>query len=303
MAVGTTIDVVMPQMGESVTEGTILEWHKQEGDEISTDKVDAEVPAPSPGRIVRIHAREGDTVAVGAVLAELQTNGAVPTTAREGVSDEGDPVPGTELAEEAAAEEAEQVERTEAPSSSPGNGGDPAATAPPAAAPSPETVDIVMPQMGESVTEGTILEWHKQEGDEVAADETIVEISTDKVDAEVPAPVGGTLAEVLVGPGDTVQVGQVIARLAPSGAEVASAPEPDGDAAAPSAAQPAQTVDGEPSTGARASPVARRVAAALGVDLDAVEGSGPRGRISKADVLAAADGGRAAPAAPEHEPA
>jgi pyruvate/2-oxoglutarate dehydrogenase complex dihydrolipoamide acyltransferase (E2) component len=94
MAVGTTIEVVMPQMGESVTEGTILEWRKREGDEvaadetiveISTDKVDAEVPAPAPGRVLRIHAQEGDTVAVGAVLAEIQTNGAVPQTAREGV--------------------------------------------------------------------------------------------------------------------------------------------------------------------------------------------------------------------------
>src|SRR5436190_22917630 len=102
MAVGTTIEVVMPQMGESVTEGTILEWRKQEGDEvaadetiveISTDKVDAEVPAPAPGRIVKIHARDGDTVAVGSVLAQLQPNGAEPATAPEPDSDAADPVP------------------------------------------------------------------------------------------------------------------------------------------------------------------------------------------------------------------
>src|SRR5215218_7394410 len=144
MAVRTTIEVVMPQMGESVTEGTILEWRKPEGDEVaadetivevSTDKVDAEVPAPQPGRIVRIHAQEGDTVAVGTVLAEIQTNGAVPPTAREGVSDEGDPIPDTPLAEAAATEEADQVERTEEPSSAPGNGGDPATSPTAAAAP------------------------------------------------------------------------------------------------------------------------------------------------------------------------
>jgi 2-oxoglutarate dehydrogenase E1 component len=311
MAVGTTIEVVMPQMGESVTEGTILEWRKREGDEVaadetivevSTDKVDAEVPAPAPGRVLRIHAQEGDTVAVGAVLAEIQTNGAVPQTAREGVSDEGDPMPGTALAEEAAAEEAEQVEHTEQPPSAPGNGGDPATSRAATAAPAGRTVDIEMPHMGESVTEGTILEWRKGVGEEVAADETIVEISTDKVDAEVPAPVSGTLAEVLVDVGDTVQVGQVIARVAPS-AELADAREGPVDAA-PTAAEPAPPpADGEPSTGARASPVARRAAAALGVDLDAIEGSGPRGRISKADVLAAADDGRAAPAARETAPA
>src|SRR5688572_22040815 len=107
MAVRTTIEVVMPQMGDSVTEGTILEWHKQEGDqvaadetivEVSTDKVDAEVPAPQAGRIVRIHAQEGDTVPVGAVLAEIQTNGEAPPTTEAAASDEGDSVPGTAAA-------------------------------------------------------------------------------------------------------------------------------------------------------------------------------------------------------------
>src|SRR6185436_18322619 len=111
MAVNTTIEVVMPQMGDSVTEGTILEWHKREGDEvaadetiveISTDKVDAEVPAPQGGRIVKIHAQEGDTVAVGAVLAEIATNGGAPATAEHAVSDEGDPLRGTPAAEAAA---------------------------------------------------------------------------------------------------------------------------------------------------------------------------------------------------------
>src|ERR687887_639700 len=179
MAVNTTVQVTMPQMGDSVSEGTVLEWHKHEGDhvsedetlvEISTDKVDAEVPAPTAGTLVKIHAAEGDTVGVGSILAEIAPgNGTAPS-----------PPP--------AAEEA-----------------------------SGETVEIVMPAMGESVTEGTILEWAKQPGDEVAADETIVEISTDKVDAEVPAPASGTIAEILAQAGDTVHVGQVLARMTTTG--------------------------------------------------------------------------------------
>src|SRR3954447_7631469 len=160
MAVGTTIEVTMPQMGESVTEGTILEWRKQVGDavavdetlvEVSTDKVDAEVPAPVAGTIAKILVEEGDTVEVGQVLAEISTKGAggelpAPATAQGGdTSSEGDPLPGTEQAAEAAEAEAEQVD-------SQGNG---SATA-------PKTLDIVTPQAGESVSEGTILEWHKQ---------------------------------------------------------------------------------------------------------------------------------------------
>src|SRR5438552_11968753 len=164
MAVNTTVQVTMPQMGDSVTEGTVLEWHKQEGDavdadetivEISTDKVDAEVPAPAAGTITKIHAAEGDTVAVGAVLAEITTNGAAPPTAEATVSDEGDAPAGTPAAEAAADEEADQVD-------SQGNG---AGGAPTAAA--EKTIDIVAPAAGESVAEGTILEWHKQPGDAV----------------------------------------------------------------------------------------------------------------------------------------
>src|ERR1700704_1295710 len=119
MAVKTTVQVVMPQMGDAVTEGTVLEWHKQEGEdvaadetmvEISTDKVDAEVPAPAAGTITKILAAEGDTVAVGEVLAEIATNGAAPATAEAAVSDEGDPVAGPPAAEAAADEEADQVD-------------------------------------------------------------------------------------------------------------------------------------------------------------------------------------------------
>ena len=173
MAVNTTVEVVMPPMGDSVSEGSILEWHKQEGDEvsedetlveISTDKVDAEVPSPVSGTVVKIHAAEGDTVGVGSVLAEIAP-GQRRRARRRGRG--------------RAADEAD---------------GGAAGT----------VIEIEMPAMGESVSEGTILEWAKQPGDSVAEDETIVEISTDKVDAEVPAPAAGTMTEMLADAGDTV---------------------------------------------------------------------------------------------------
>jgi 2-oxoglutarate decarboxylase len=296
MAVGTTIEVVMPQMGESVSEGTVLTWHKGEGDpveaeetlvEISTDKVDAEVPAPAAGTVAKIHVQEGDTVTVGQVLAEITTNGTgdVPVTQQmtEVQSEGGDPVPGTPAQAEAAREEA-------------GQGGNGSATAPPdgkSSAPS-TVVDIVTPPGGESVTEGTILEWHRQPGDAVAVDETVVEISTDKVDVELPAPAAGTLTEILADAGETVTVGQVIGRIA-----VTDGAAPSAEPSAPSAPAEATTPPAD-DDGAKASPVARRAAEAHGVDLNAVSGSGPGGRISKADVLeaAAGNGGRGATATP-----
>src|SRR3954453_22798021 len=189
MAVDTTVEVVMPAMGDSVSEGTILEWHKQEGDhisedetlvEISTDKVDAEVPAPASGTIVKVHAAEGDTVNVGAVLAEISTNGGTPA--------------------EAPADAAEEE-------------------------PEGEAVEITMPAMGEPVSEGGIPEWAKQPGYPWEADETIVEISTDKVDAEVPAPASGVMEEILAEPGDTVTVGQLIARMTSGGEAAGRAPQ------------------------------------------------------------------------------
>ena len=150
----------MPAMGDSVSEGTILEWHKQEGDqvsqdetlvEISTDKVDAEVPAPATGTVVKIHAAEGDTVTSARVLAEIARRTAAAPADGAGSARRREPRP-------------PRTRRRRRPSRSP------------------------CPPMGESVSEGVILEWAKQPGDAVEADETIVEISTDKVDAEVPAP-------------------------------------------------------------------------------------------------------------------
>src|SRR5687767_11324645 len=175
MATGTTIQVTLPAMGESVTEGTVLEWHKAEGDpiaadetlvEISTDKVDAEVPAPAAGTVAKIHFAEGDTVEVGAVLAEIATeNGASAPAADAPEAPEADGPPASEDG-----------------SSSDGAG---------------EIIDIITPGAGESVTEGTVLEWLKQVGDSVDADESVVEISTDKVDMELPAPASGTITEIL----------------------------------------------------------------------------------------------------------
>src|SRR5437763_10167103 len=208
MAVDTTTQVTMPAMGESVTEGTVLEWHKQEGDavdvddvlvEISTDKVDAEVPSPAAGVLLKIHAPEGETVNVGALLAEIAPNGAA---AGNGAS---------------------------AP---------PAAEAPEASAPAEaEIVDITTPAGGESVTEGTILEWAVKVGDQVSDGDTVVEISTDKVDMELPAPAAGTITEILAEEGETVTVGQVIARMALGAG--ASAPPAAVDAAPEAAAPPA----------------------------------------------------------------
>ena len=157
-----------------------------------------------------------------------------------------------------------------------------------------------MPAMGESVSEGTILEWAKQPGDAVAEDETIVEISTDKVDAEVPAPASGTLTEVLADAGDTVTVGQVIARMTSGQQQRRQAPPSPPEARSrPRPVPPATPRRSSTPDGLKVTPVAARVAAAHGVDLGKVTGTGPDGRIGKADVLAFQENGAsAAPAKP-----
>ncbi len=157
-----------------------------------------------------------------------------------------------------------------------------------------QTIDVVTPAAGESVTEGTILEWRVKVGDAIKLDDTIVEISTDKVDVELPSPASGTVSEILVQEGDTVTVGQVIARIAVGGdGKGASPPATDGDGSAGNG-HPPSTANGAPSSNAPATPVAARAAAVEGVDLATVSGSGPAGRIVKADVLDAAAGNGAA---------
>jgi 2-oxoglutarate dehydrogenase E1 component len=321
MPARTTVQITMPQMGESVTEGTVLDWLKQVGDEVerdealvevSTDKVDTEVPAPAAGTLTAIEVEPDQTVPVGTVLGTIETggdgaaasggNGGAPASsqgnggqarAEPAEAAPGEPdVAGREPGEAEGAEvEAREIGGAEAP---PAEAEAPGPEAADADAAEGELVDVEMPQMGESVTEGTVLEWLKQVGEEVERDEGLVEVSTDKVDTEVPAPAAGTVAEILVEPDETVPVGAALCRIA-----VRTGAEPSGDGGpTPAALEPkAQDAVDQPTTvmpaaattdeDANATPVARRIAAAHGLDLAAVAGTGPRGRVTKEDVLAA----------------
>jgi 2-oxoglutarate dehydrogenase E1 component len=279
--------VVLPSLGESVTEATVVEWLKQPGDavaldeeivEVTSDKADLRIPSPSAGVIARIVAQPGQTLEIGQLLCELSPNGAVATT-------NGSP-PMTDTA--TPAESAATA---------------PAVPEPPDEAPSiPDVGDapivaVTLPSLGESVTEATIVEWLKAPGDPVGLDEEIVEITSDKADLRVPSPAAGVLTEIVANPGDTIEVGQLLARLA-AGATAAAT-----STAAPVAESAATSVMvGAPDAatgGGLASPLARRTAGELGVDLDAVTGSGPHGRIEAADVTAASNGSAAAAGAAE----
>ena len=318
------VTVTMPQLGESVTEGTITRWLKAVGDtvaadepllEVSTDKVDTEIPAPASGVLLSIDATEDDTVEVGGVLAvigEPDDAAAVPSSEP---SEPSEPVVADTPAEPAAPAEA-------APS-------EPATPGPaiPEPVSSGSEVSVVLPALGESVTEGVITRWLKSVGDAVDADEPLVEISTDKVDTEIPAPVSGTLAAIAADTDATVEVGAEIARIsigastpAPTAAPAPAAPAaPEASTPAPSAAEPGTPRAGSSdlNAGAYVTPLVRRLAAQHDIDLSTVTGSGVGGRIRKADVLAAVEarGGTtaqpaqpslqqpAAPAAPAATPA
>ncbi|HLB22182.1 MAG TPA: multifunctional oxoglutarate decarboxylase/oxoglutarate dehydrogenase thiamine pyrophosphate-binding subunit/dihydrolipoyllysine-residue succinyltransferase subunit, partial [Solirubrobacteraceae bacterium] len=317
MATGTTaeqmIDVVTPAAGESVTEGTILEWHVKVGEsieldativEISTDKVDVELPAPASGVVTELLVAEGDTVTVGQVIARIAVGADAPASASEG---NGSGSPTTESATEPEAEASDTADDGGGASDTAnGSGAGNATTAEAGASATPsasdggaasgQLVDVVTPAAGESVTEGTILEWRVKPGEFIKADATIVEISTDKVDVELPAPASGEVAELLVQEGDTVTVGQVIARIAVGAADDRAASPTAGGGGSANAPP---TEGGAPGPGAlpegtKVSPVAARAAAAEGVDLSGVSGSGPAGRIVKSDVLTAAGGNGAA---------
>jgi 2-oxoglutarate decarboxylase len=293
-----TIDVVTPAAGESVTEGTILEWRVKVGDqikvddtivEISTDKVDVELPSPASGTVSEILVEEGETVTVGQVIARISVNGAAPVVeTAEPAAETAEPdAEAVESTPEAAAETV--AESTPEPAAEPPHATNGSAT---------QIVDVLTPAAGESVTEGTILEWRVKVGDQIKVDDTIVEISTDKVDLELPSPASGTVSEILMQEGDTVTVGQVIARISVNDAAPTTSPQPT--TSQPAAAQPAATQT-QPADGAtvvpdgtKVSPVAARAAAVEGVDLGAVSGSGPAGRITKSDVLSAAAGNGAA---------
>ncbi|MEA2404225.1 MAG: hypothetical protein QOE08_872, partial [Thermoleophilaceae bacterium] len=313
MATGTTVQITMPEMGESVTEGTILDWLKQVGDEVeldegivevSTDKVDTEVPSPATGILTEILVQPDETVPVGTVLGVISLNGGTPSGGGDGI-DHSAPGSGTaddnfasdesavEEAVHGAAAEEEGQEAKEAAEN--GSSGAPA----PAGA---EIVDITVPSMGESVSEGTVLEWLKKVGDRVEVEEGIVEISTDKVDAELPSPVAGTLVEILAEPDAIVATGSVVARIAVGDAAAAKPSAPAGQAAP--AADKGTTPQAATGNGdANATPVASRMASAHGIDVSQVPGSGPRGRVTKEDVLAAVEGnGSPAPAKPKPAP-
>ncbi len=246
-------DIIVPVLGESVTEATVGGWMVKAGDSVSkddvlveleTDKVAVEVRAEADGVITAIVAEEGDTVEMGAKLAEMGGAGAA----------------------------AAEAPAAEAPA--------PAAQgAAPAAAPSGAVTDATVPQMGESVTEGTIGSWLVGVGDTVEVDQALVEIETDKVAVEVPSPVAGTVTELLVGEGDSVAPGDAVARIS----EGAGAAAP---ASAPAAASPDTA---SASTGGIAMPSAARIIEENNLDAGAIAGTGKDARITKADAKAAAD--------------
>lgn len=330
--------VQMPALGESVTEGTVTRWLKKEGDqvvedepllEVSTDKVDTEVPAPYSGVLEKILVGEDETVAVGAPLAIIGDGAAAgePVAAPSSAVDvfmtppQSVPAAGDVRGAEAAA-----APGVEAPVAAVSSAAAPApvaavpvVAAAPAVAAAPQAAsgtEVTMPAMGESVTEGTITRWLKQVGDEIAEDEPIVEIATDKVDAEVPSPVAGTLLQILAEEDATVEVGMPIAVVgamqdAPAPiADVAAAPAPE-VAPTPTAVvtpeppavpePPAAVAEAPSRSGGYITPVVRKLAADHGVDLAAVVGTGVGGRIRREDVLAAADRIRST-AAPEPTP-
>ena len=283
------VDIVMPKMGESLQEGTIIKWTKKVGDkverdetilEISTDKVDTEVPSPVAGIVKSLLFSENETVTVGTKIAEIETDAdaatqpATPTTVEQTK---------VEYAPPTAEQKTETVELTD------------------------NFVDVVMPKMGESLQEGTIIKWTKKVGDKVERDETILEISTDKVDTEVPSPVEGILAEILAEKNQTVEVGKVIARISTGGdakvvspsrqatpaaqePKITEAPQTKEPVIAPVQANVVGTTFEIPAREGDKffSPLVREIATQNKVSLEelrTISGTGSDGRVSKEDIL------------------
>ncbi|CAM5745378.1 hypothetical protein SAFG77S_12708 [Streptomyces afghaniensis] len=335
------VSVTLPALGESVTEGTVTRWLKAEGErveadepllEVSTDKVDTEIPSPASGVLSSIKVAEDETVEVGAELALIDDGSGAPAAA---------PAPQAEQVAEPAPEPAPAAPSTEQAAPAPAPTADAAA-----GGGSAEGTDVVLPALGESVTEGTVTRWLKSVGDSVEADEPLLEVSTDKVDTEIPAPTSGTLLEIVVGEDETAEVGAKLAVIGVAGAAPAAAPAQEAPAApaqpeptpapapapaqpapapqAPSAPAPQQQVTPAPEPapvapapapapaqapaapaaakpaddGAYVTPLVRKLAAENGVDLSTVKGTGVGGRIRKQDVMAAAEAAKAAAAAP-----
>ena len=288
--------VEMPELGESVTEGTITQWLKSVGDtvevdepllEVSTDKVDTEIPSPVAGTIIEIKADEDDTIEVGEVIARI----------------------GDENATASSSNSKSENEDKEEKNDDSSNGG------------SGEAADVEMPELGESVTEGTITQWLKSVGDTVEVDEPLLEVSTDKVDTEIPSPVAGTLVEILADEDDTIEVGEVIARIGDENATASSSnsksenedkeekkeepkteekeekkPEPKAEEKKETKQDSSLNASAKVNNGDNVpyvTPLVRKLADKHGVDLNNVEGTGVGGRIRKQDVLAAAGEGEA----------
>ncbi|MFE7342488.1 2-oxoglutarate dehydrogenase, E2 component, dihydrolipoamide succinyltransferase [Streptomyces griseus] len=329
-----SVSVTLPALGESVTEGTVTRWLKAEGErveadepllEVSTDKVDTEIPAPASGVLASIKVAEDETVEVGAELAVIDDGSGAPAEAAAPAAE----APAAPAEAPAPAAEAPAAPAPEAPA--------------PAAAPAggASGTDVTLPALGESVTEGTVTRWLKEVGEEVAEDEPLLEVSTDKVDTEIPAPVAGVLLEIVVGEDETAEVGAKLAVIGAPGAAPAAAPaQPAAPAqeapaapapapaapAAPAPAAPAPAPVQAPSApaapapapaqpapvapapaapaaptgddGAYVTPLVRKLASENNVDLSSVKGTGVGGRIRKQDVVAAAEAAKAAAAAP-----
>ncbi len=286
-------DVIMPQMGESIFEGTITKWLKKPGDtvqrdeplfEISTDKVDAEIPSPASGVLTEVKFAEGNTVQINTVVGVIgEANGQAPAAA----------APPNSISSPAPAAAAETAAPVPAPASAPAS-----------------LTDVIMPQMGESIFEGTITKWLKKPGDTVQQDEPLFEISTDKVDAEIPSPVAGVLSEIKVQAGTTVQINTVVAVIGAGGvaaapvAPVAQPSAPSVQAAVAEAAPEFETGEEETGERVRSSPLVRRIARENNLDLRQVPGTGSAGRITKEDILGfLAKGGAPAVAKPAPAPA
>ncbi|PRY62040.1 2-oxoglutarate dehydrogenase, E2 component, dihydrolipoamide succinyltransferase [Glycomyces artemisiae] len=317
--------VTMPALGESVTEGTVTQWLKKEGDtvevdepllEVSTDKVDTEVPSPVAGVLLKIVVPEDTDVEVGGELAIIgdpsEAGGDAPAAPAPAPAQEPLPEP-----------EAPKAEAAPAPAAEP----EPAAAPAPAAAAS--GTEVLLPELGESVTEGTVTTWLKAVGDTVEVDEPLLEISTDKVDTEIPSPAAGTLLEIRVAEDETTEVGSVLAIIG-SGDAAAAAPAPEPTPAvksepepAPAPAQaestptapapaapevaeapvsapaaPAPAAPASKPSGSYVTPLVRKLAADNGVDLAQVTGSGVGGRVRKEDVQALIDAKKAEAPAP-----
>jgi pyruvate dehydrogenase E2 component (dihydrolipoamide acetyltransferase) len=343
-------DVVMPQMGESIFEGTITKWLKKPGEqvqrdeplfEISTDKVDAEIPSPVAGVLTEVKFPEGSTVQINTVVAVIGEAGSAVKAAPAAA-----PAPKAEAKSAPPAAAAPKSAGKPAPvDQSPTN---PAAyesgvkeTRPTMQDPKPSTggTHVVMPQMGESIFEGTITKWLKKVGEQVQRDEPLFEISTDKVDAEIPSPTAGILTEIKFPEGSTVQINTVVAVIGGSGAGSAApaapahAEHPATSDAAPTAAHGDEMeVDTQEPTSAaaqsavvaagheqvqtlsavgvgdriRSSPLVRRIAKDNNLDLSRIQGTGSSGRISKTDIIGYLSqhgaGSTAAPAKPQAPP-